>query len=396
MTPRKLLLLGVAAVLGLLLALWLAGDRRPTQDAGLMQPLAPELVEHLNEIERVRISIAGDQAVATLEAGEHGWVLLERDGYPADTGKLRELLLRLAEARRIEAKTANPELHDRLGVESIRDPEASGVQVAIEGGPAPMQLVVGYNRTQGTGSYLREADSDQSWLVDRNIAVERKTENWLQRELLDIEAARIARVEIRPAQGAPILIERSAEAAGDFRLLDLPSGRVPASEFVADASAGLLSSLRIDDVRRADALEPDPDSLREASYLTREGVRIDIVSWQADGKTWARFEAAFDAEQAAAFIDAEQASERQAWDNGQAALDAEATEDRVDDGDEIAPLAPLAVSDAEADRQQRIELAQDEVEALATKFDGWVFVLPNFKAANFNRDLEAYLRSQEG
>jgi hypothetical protein len=415
MSARKLVLFAALAAALLLLALWLAGERRPSQDAALSQPLAPALIEQLDDIERVRISVAGDQPVATLERTEDGWQLLERDRYPADAARLRELLLKLAEARRIEAKTANPALHDRLGVEDIDTADAAGVQVAIEGGPLTQPLIIGYTRTQGTGTYVRGAGDPQSWLIDRNIAVERKTANWLQRDLVDLDTARLERVEIRPPSGSPIRIERSAGSAGDFRLAGLPAGREPASEFVADASAGLLSSLRIDDVRRADALDEDPATLREATFLTREGVRIDLRSWQVEGATWGRFEAVFDQAQADAWIAAEQALDRDSWERRQAALeestddlgagadgsadtdaaDADPAVDGAEPGEELAPLVPLAVSDPEADRQQRIELARDEVEALNRRFAGWVFVLPNFKAANLNRDLDAYLRPKD-
>ena len=47
------------------------------------------------------------------------WTVAERDNYPADTGRLRKLLLELAEARLLEEKTSNPELYDRLKVEDI-------------------------------------------------------------------------------------------------------------------------------------------------------------------------------------------------------------------------------------------------------------------------------------
>ena len=42
----------------------------------------------------------------------------------------------------------------------------------------------------------------------------------------------------------------------------------------------------------------------------------------------------------------------------------------------------------------RLLVRRDEVDALNTRFANRVFVLPNFKASNLNRDLEAYLKPQ--
>lgn len=453
MNLQRLVILGVVAVALLAGALWYASERRPSQQGGVQAPLVAGLTERLNTIDEVRISGAGNARLATLQRGEAGWTLAERGGYPADTAKLRELLLGLAEARRLEAKTRNPALHDRLGVEDIGRDDADGVLLEVDGGGPPLRLIVGQNVSRGSGTYVREADDPQSWQVDRNLAVEKNPASWLQRDLLDIDTARITEVEVRPVSGAPVKIERGSGSAADFVLVELPRGREPASEFVADATAGLLSSLRIDDVARADSIEPDPATLRAAHFATREGLQIAMTSWVVDGKTHARLEPTLDESRALAYVEQQQAEAQREWESRQQALDqaaaapgaavddaaaAEATADAgadahaggtdagadssdaaqtaaatgtgsADDpaaasaeGDdaakaahedaELAALPPLAVSDPEADRAQRLQALQDEVAALQARLDGWVFVLPNFKAANLNRDLEAYLK----
>jgi hypothetical protein len=409
MNARRLIIAALFAAALLGTALWYSSARRPAQQAGTHELLVPGLSDRLNLLERVQISGAGNARLATLERGEEGWRLVERGGYPIDTAKLRELLLGLAEARRLEAKTSQPERHDRLGVEDIAREDAGGVLLELEGGGPTVRLVVGQNVTRGSGTYVREAEQAQSWLVDRNLAVEKNPANWLQRDLLDIDTARIAEVEVTPASGPAIRIDRSADSAGDFRLSELPRGRTPASAFVADATAGLLSSLRIDDVRADDGVEPAPASRRESRFLTREGLGIAMSSWQDEGKTWARFSAVLDEPRALAYVEQQQAQEGQAWEARQTAADAlpdagdavvaedaePAPGSDAADGSELAPIMPLAASDPEADRVQRLQTVQDEIDALNARFEGWVFALPNFKAANLNRDLEAYLQPKD-
>ena len=78
--------------------------------------LYPGLTEAINGITRVRFSDPGTGEPVQLERTDAGWIVVQKDGYPADAGKIRQLLLRLAEARLAETKTANPELYPRLGV----------------------------------------------------------------------------------------------------------------------------------------------------------------------------------------------------------------------------------------------------------------------------------------
>ena len=61
------------------------------------------------------ITGAGAQPVATLLRSDAIWSVVERDGYPADVEKVRHTLIGLAEARIVEAKTANPEFYDPTG-----------------------------------------------------------------------------------------------------------------------------------------------------------------------------------------------------------------------------------------------------------------------------------------
>jgi hypothetical protein len=407
MNARRLLLMGVLAVGLLAVALWYMGARRPTQQAGLDAPFAPGLAARLNEIEQVRIVAPGATTLATLQRNDDGWGLLERDGYPADAARLRSLLLGLAESRRVEAKTANPALHDRLGVEDIARDDAGGLQVEIDGGGEALAIVVGIGAARGSGSYLRHAGDPQAWQVDRAIEVERHAPNWLQRELTDIGVDRIERIEVQPPAGTPFAIVRSEDSAGDFRLEELPRGREQASDFVADATAGIVGSLRFDDVLAAGAVEPDPGSRQLTTFLLRDGLRIVIDAWQGDGRTLARFEAGVDEVRALAAIEHEQAQARAAWQARSRALDADTDPaDGVDpsDGaqtpdadlaaplDEIAPAAPGAVADPDGHRQRELERLQQEAAALQARFAGRVFVMPTFKAANITRDLEGYLK----
>jgi hypothetical protein len=401
MNARNIVGLAVIAVVAAVLALWLVGSRAPQQDVGLQGPLLPGLVERLNTIEEVKVVGAGGTTLATLRRHPDGWSLLERNGYAADAAKLRALLVGLSEARRVEAKTSNPELYDRLGVEDVADADAQGVAVELSGGGDPLRLIVGQNNARGKGTYVRLDGEASSWLLDRNIAVERQPVEWLQRDLVNLPPARIASVEVVPVAGATVSIGRAQDAAGDFELQNLPRGREPASEFVADATAGLLDALRFDDVLQADAVSEGETGARSASFRSKEGLTIVLRAWQAEGKTYARLGAELDEAQASAWaasVPAAEAATDASSDSATAepgetdavAADADGAEHAADAAADAAGSAPAA-----ADVASRLETLRAELATLQQRFDGRVFVLPAFKAASLNRDLDAYLKPVE-
>ncbi|HVF35908.1 MAG TPA: hypothetical protein VND91_11355, partial [Candidatus Saccharimonadia bacterium] len=62
-----------------------------------------------------------------------------------------------------------------------------------------------------------------------------------------------------------------------------------------------------------------------------------------------------------------------------------------------APIeAPLAVTDPARDREQQLAKLRDEVAQLQRKFEGWAFVLPNYKFANMNKTMDDLLKPLAG
>ena len=128
MSQRNLIYLGV--VLVVLALLVVVGQRRGSPQSTAGTAIVPGLEAALNDVDRVTLVKAGGATVATLERRADGWVVAEKNGYPADVTKLRRGLQALAEAKILETKTANPEFYDRLGLVDVANPEAAGISVA--------------------------------------------------------------------------------------------------------------------------------------------------------------------------------------------------------------------------------------------------------------------------
>lgn len=402
MNAHRVMVLGVVAVVALGAALWSSQTRRPAQEDLAAPPLVAGLEAGINDVSQLRIRVAGDALQATLKRIDNRWVLAEKDDYPVDVNLLREYLVKLARAKRIEAKTDNPALYDRLGVEEISAKEAGGTQIEIEGLSQPVKLILGRNVPRGSGTYVRHAGEAQSWLADADLAVERVAANWLQRDLIDIAAGRVQRVSVTPVSGPAIGIVRAAAGmANDFVLSNIPKGREAASDFVADATAGFLSGLRFDDVlRAADAAAP-AEGVAHATFATEDGIAVDVTAWQVGDKSHAQFTATLDETVATAFVEQAQANvvrEHEAAKTQAAATPATdgtapaTTPDAVAAPAKAGEPAPLAATDPAKDREQRVAALRAEVETLNARFSGKTIVLPAYKAGNLHKTFEDYLK----
>ena len=385
MSTRQSAVIGLLALLAVALAIWAMNSRAPQRDVGLQGPLLIDLKAQLNAVREVKIIGAANTTLATIDRAEDGWKLRERNGYPVDAGKLRGLLIALADARRVEAKTANPAMHDRLAVEDVAGEKAQGVAVEISSAGPTVRVIVGENNARGKGTYVRLDGEATSWLVDTNIAVERRPVEWLQRELVHLPTARIASVEVIPATGEPIRIAREKGLAGDFRVQNMPRGREPQSEFVADATAGLLDSLQFDDVAAVDALPQPAEGVRVARFRSNEGLTVSLHAWQANGKTYGRFEAKLDAEAATAWATAPPVLPVAS----PAAPPVEAATAEADAGQNAAALSSSQPAES---AETRLATLRAELETMQKRFANRVFELPALKAASLNRGSEDYLK----
>src|SRR3546814_5218327 len=112
---RTIIGLAITALLRAL-AVALLTRREPERTDSGKGPVIAGLNDRINAINEMRITSA-DKGEVVLSRSDDGWRVQQRAGWPADTGKLRDYLLRLATARRVEAKTALAENYSRLGVD---------------------------------------------------------------------------------------------------------------------------------------------------------------------------------------------------------------------------------------------------------------------------------------
>ncbi len=288
MRTKTLIVLAIVAVLATAGALLFERLSTPDTSVADGELLYPGLKDALNEVARLELRKPGADAPVVLERSESGWVVIPKAGYPADAGKIRQLLLRLSEARIAEVKTANPELYSRLGVAETGD--GAGTLLLI-GPPTEVSLIVGARGAAGgAGTYVRRQGEEQSYLVNVDLDVDRPETDWLERQLFDVQAGAISKVVIVHGDGEMLELIRVGDrlvAAG------IPPGREMSSLGAAQPIARALADLRFDDVtpaREFDAADPEAT----VEFHLADGRRITARAWSKDDTRWMAFNVGMD------------------------------------------------------------------------------------------------------
>lgn len=386
MSPRRLLLLVVLGLLVIAGAVWLSLQRSLPRDTTIARHVLPTLSGALNDISEVRIVKAGDRVVVTIKRGTAGWQVAERGGYPADSSKVRKLLIDLSLLETVEEKTANPKLYPQLGVEDLKDPKATGVRLELAGLKQPLSLIVG--KTSGMHStFVRVPDQAQSYLASPQVNVDAEPANWLDRNLLDIAAARVQQAQVRAASGAPYTVKRDTREQTDFAVPDLPRGRALTSPTAANSASSALAGLTFDDVR---AVAPDEDwtkSAAQTEFRLFDGTVITIQGHSVDDKHWIRIGSSFD----------EALQQRFAATPAPAAKDGSSG---APAGTTIAsstsatpkPATPAAAPGTPASAAKSAAEVRAESDALAKRTSGWAYAIPGYKYDTIFRPLEQLLQ----
>jgi hypothetical protein len=205
MSRQRFIALLVAAALAISGALYLSTQRnlqRDTHGAALLPSLAGEL----NTVTALSVRRGGAAPTVTIHEQGGRWTVAERGDYPADVSKLRKLLLALSDAKIVEEKTSNPANFSIIGVEDPSLPGASGAEISITARDGKHAVIIG--KPIGEGNFARRSGENSSYSVEPGISFEAEPRYWIDSHLIDITAANIRSIEIKPAAGAAYTVHR--------------------------------------------------------------------------------------------------------------------------------------------------------------------------------------------
>ena len=311
MSRQRFIALVVAAVLAISGALYLSSRRnlpRDTHDTALLPTLGGEL----NTV--TALSVRRGSAKPSVTVHEQGgrWTVVERGDYPADVSKVRKLLLALSDAKIVEQKTSNPANFPIIGVEDPSSPGATGAEISVTAQDGKHAVIIG--KPVGEGNFARRGGENSSYSVEPGISFESEPRFWIDSRLLDVAAAGIQRIEVKPAAGPAYTVHRAAANAGaatsanagaagsakagaaspeNFALDGVPPGRKAADAASLAPSPSAYSGLTADDV--APAGDIDFSKATVATVTLSDGNVITMTGAAVGDKHWIQVKSSKDA-----------------------------------------------------------------------------------------------------
>ncbi len=345
---KKSLPILIIVTLLFVVAAWFSVNQRAAETVVEKAPLFPELAGEIQDVVRVELKTAEYSAILVAKDGQ--WVLENRGGYPALFNRIKPLVLSLSKLEVHEAKTANPELFSRLGIEDITVDKAKSKQINLldAKGNSLASLIVGkerINRSDGSidSLYVRKSEEAQSYLVKGELMFSADPSDWLENSLINLSSERLQSITIEHGESETVRAIRDDKGAEDYQIQNLPEGFKVKSQTTVNSLAAAVEELHFDDVNNVSDFKWPTESLT-TTYQTFDGLLVRIKSSLYKDKTWASFSFEFTGEE-------------------------NSTAEQKDAG--------------------KIELTvKKQAELLNAKTKNWIYALPAYKAKMMTRKLD--------
>jgi len=369
MTNRKLTILGIVAVCMVILAVVLSGVSGRPKPA----PDTPTyLIQGLDTADIGSIVVGTGQETAQLKRQGRGFVLANKDDYPAQTKEINDLITKCLDIQTSQFVTDNPANHKDLEV--TEEKARTAVKFFKLDSSLLTGVIIGKNTEQGQSSYIRQANSDKvyialevPWL--RSRALDYADQNLILAKREDIESVTV----ISPG-GQAYSAEAAAKAGYTLKPKQDGQGAVleniPPGKKLKDSDSNrvliALTDLRLTDVKRksADISPPlsagEPRPVAGAKEFDRQYVcrlkdstvyTINIA--KKDDKTYITCQADF-------------AGER-----------------------------PTTISKTESEQELKEKeaklLADDKAKEFTAKHQAWIYEIADWKAKDLTKELSELL-----
>jgi len=271
----------VAAVVAVLLAVFVRNSR----SGGTLevdQPLVSFAADAAG-IDRVEIEQGNDRIDVQRKDGL--WVLQSRDGFPAKSESVQEVVRGLDGLRKSQQMTAKPERHGDLGI-AWPDPSGTArrVRVFAAGKEKPLaDVVIGRTAAAPTGVYARGSDDPQVWRCTGVLNIPAGVTGWLATPVADFPSDQLQRITLED-----VTLTRSGTEWNATTSDGQPAASAPRLDTIKNTLPFLLTGFAPDDVRREIPEDASRAGVIEAQAWVDDANSIAIRMWMQDGKVWTR------------------------------------------------------------------------------------------------------------
>ena len=202
MKTKHLLILFVIALVALFVGSGLLSNKQG-ESQFQQQNLLPELDWSL--LSSIKLSNNDDTQQVTLNTLLQQWIVVEKDGYQADTKKLSELVTALKSAQIVELKTKAEKNYHRLGLDLTK---AEAKLLTLKVVDKTFELVLGNANKNGSGQYVRLLPEVQTYLIDQSFELELAPESWIESDVFSLSFEQATQISVAFEQGGSFVIHR--------------------------------------------------------------------------------------------------------------------------------------------------------------------------------------------
>jgi len=178
-----------------------------------------KLLRELNTKSLDRIKIFGNGSRVELVQLQGGGWKEKSLNYDADVLSIQDLLVNLSKISLGDLVTDNPDYHERF---QLLDPpdnidlwekERHGFALNLlrGDGTSIVFLLLGKERINGPGQYIRQVGSDKIYLIPEPLLIYSESGDWLKKELLALESKHIQRLDLEKVDNSSFSISRVDE-----------------------------------------------------------------------------------------------------------------------------------------------------------------------------------------
>ena len=192
-TKQILILLAVLATL-VLFVLIVANPFRVDEHTKKIET-AQMLFPNFNKESITQIEVTAAGETTTLKKENDQWVVASMDNYPADSEGVGELLDKVAEFKKVDLRSKNPEKQSNFQVDST----GTEAKLLDSGGNTQAHVFVGTMTQSYLDSYIRAADSDHVYVAAGYLKsiFDKGTRTWKDRTLFDFNKGDVMQINIK-------------------------------------------------------------------------------------------------------------------------------------------------------------------------------------------------------
>lgn len=350
MSNRKLVILGVVAAVMIVWAVVqsrISNRPRPEAEGPVY------LIQGLNPADIDRVVLHVGEKTVTLKRENSGFVVPEKDGYPAAGRKVNDLITKCLDIKTVELYTDDKASHKDLGV--TEEDAQSMVKFFKRDSSVLTGVVVGKSKAEGEGAYVRLVSSDKvyitlehPWFTDRAMSYINPVITLLNED--DVESVTVSGPN-------DVFTLRTEKDSDNIVLENLPAGKKLKDEECKKVF-GALTNLRFNDVKKESTIKEGLNFERQFVCRLKDSTVYTLNIARKDDKTYVTCNAEFT--------------------------------------DKTPVTKENAVESAEQLKEKELKLlARDKAGEFSAKHKDWVYEIPEYKVEQLVKELSELLEDEQ-